>query len=129
MISTNGHKPDLNSFLWTPSGRSHTAVQDIAVRHQNERQTAVIYKFMFKYKGKQHEVQVIAHSDVTRSEIEDRAGVAAENWMRSIDEKEHKRPPTRAEKKQIGKAMNEFLQYAKKRRQSSNKRLYYPGVN
>ena len=62
---------------------SHTAVQDIAVRHQNERQTAVIYKFMFKYKGKQHEVQVIAHSDVTRSEIEDSAGVAAETWMRN----------------------------------------------
>jgi|TARA_R100001086_G_scaffold208411_1_gene124204 translation initiation factor IF-2 len=108
---------------------AHTDVNDIEVRRQNERQTAVIYKFMFKYKGKQHEVQVVAHSDVTTSEIEDRAGEAAKNWMESIDEKEHKRPPTAEERIQIGKAMNEFLLQARKRGESSNNRLYYPGVN
>jgi len=128
MISMNGHNPDLN-FLWTPEGMSNTAVDDIEVRRQNERQTAIIYKFMFKYKGKQHEVQVVSHSDVTRSEVEDRAGEAAENWMRSIDDKEHKRPPTEDERKQIGKAMNEFYLHAKKRRESSSGRLYFPGVN
>ena len=128
MIGTNGHKPELN-FLWTPEGMKHTAVDDIEVRHQNERQTATVYKFKFKYKHKQHEVQVVAHSDVTRSEIEDRAGEAAESWMRSIDEKEHKRPPTEDERKQIGKAMNEFYLHAKKRRESSSGRLYFPGVN
>ena len=129
MTGTNGHKPNLDSFLWTPEGMAHTDVNDIEVRRHNERQTAVIYKFMFKYKGKQHEVQVVAHSDVTRAEIEDRAGQAAENWMRSIDEKEHKRPPTAEERIQIGKAMNEFLLQARKRGESSNNRLYYPGVN
>ena len=108
---------------------SHTAIDDIVVRRQTERQTATIYKFMFKYKGKQHEVQVVAHSDVTTSEIEDRAGEAAKNWMESIDEKENKRPPTAEERKEIGKAMNEFLLQARKRGESSNNRLYYPGVN
>ena len=129
MAGRNGHNPGLDSYIWTPDNMSHTAIDDIVVRDQNERQTAVIYKFMFKYKGKQHEVQVVAHSDVTTSEVEDRAAQAAENWMRSIDEKEHKRPPTIEERAQIGKAMNEFLQQAKKRGESSNNRLYYPGVN
>jgi len=118
-----------SSYLETPDNMRHYDIQDIEVRRQTERQTAVIYKFMFRYKGKPHQVQVVAHSDVTRSEIEDRAAEAAENWMLSIDEKEHKRPPTEDERKQIGKAMNEFLQHAKKRRESSTGRLYFPGVN
>ena len=120
---------DLSGYLWTPDNMAHDAIDDIAVHHENETATATIYKFTFKYKGKEHQVQIVAHSDVTRAEIEDRAGEAAESWMRSIDEREYKRPPTVDERKQIGKSMNEFYLHAKKRRQSSNGRLYYPGVH
>jgi|TARA_R100000049_G_C1872315_1_gene31631 hypothetical protein len=118
-----------SNFLWTPDNMVHNDVQDIAVHHQNETATAVIYKFEFHYKERTHMVQVVAHSDVTRSEIEDRAGEAAENWMKQIDEEDRKRPPTEDEKKQIGKALNEFYLHAKKRRESSSGRLYFPGVN
>ena len=127
-MSMNGHQLELENFLWTPEDMTHTAIQGIEVRHQNERQAAIIYKFKFNYKGKQHEVQVIAHSDVTSSEIEDRAGQAAADWKMSMDEREHKRPPTPDERKQIGKVMDDFLQHAKKRRESSSGRIYFPGV-
>jgi len=108
---------------------AHTAVDDIVVRQQNEVATAVTFAFEFHYKGKAHKVQVVAESDVSRAQVEDSAAKVAEKWMREIDEKESKRPPTEDERKQIGKSMNEFLQHARRRRQSSNGRLFYPGVH
>lgn len=125
----NGHNKELSSYLVTPGGMAHTAIDTLTVRHQNEQQQAVTYKFEFRYKGKGHHVQVIAHTDATRSEIEDRAAAAAESWMLSIDEEEYKRPPTEDEKKQIGKALNEVYLNMQKRRESSNGRIYYNGVN
>jgi hypothetical protein len=124
----NGHNPDLSSYLQTPEGMAHTAVNDIMVRHQNERQTAIVHKFEFHYKGKARIVQVVAHSDVTGSEVEDRAGLAAKNWMLDMDEREHKRPPTEDERKQIGKAINEVYLNARKRRDSSSGRIYFNGI-
>jgi hypothetical protein len=122
-------KQGLSSYLSTPEGMAHTAIDDIVVRQHNEQATAVTYKFTFKYKGKEHHVWVAAHSDVTRAEIEDRAGEAARTWRESIDQQEYKRPPTAEERKQIGKTMNEFYLHARKRRGSSNNRIYYPGVH
>ena len=119
---------DLSGYLWTPDGLANTAIDDIVVRRQNEVATAMTFTFEFHYQGKAHKVQVVAESDVSRAQVEDSAAKIAEKWMAEIDEKEYKRPPTEDERKQIGKSMNEFLQHARRRRESSNGKIYYPGV-
>ena len=120
---------NVSGHLWTPDGLENTAIDDIVVRRQNEVATAMTFTFEFHYKGKSHKVQVVAEADYSRAQIEDSAAKVAENWMKEIDDKEHKRAPTADEKKQIGKSMNEFLQHARKRRESSNGKLLYKGVH
>lgn len=118
----------VSSYLWTLNGVNHNSIDDLtplsAVRPQ-----AQTYKFTFAYKGKNKHILVAAEPGVSRSEVEDRAAKAAEDWMEDLDQQEHKRPPTTDEKKQIGKALNDFLTHAKKRRESGNNTLYFPGVN
>lgn len=125
----NGHRLDLNSYLQLPGGMTNTAIEDFEVRRQNEKQAARGYKFTFRYKGREKRIEVWAHHEDSLSEIEERAAEEAELWMKDLDDQEHKRAPTDYEKKQIGKALNEFYLNAKKRRESSHGRLYFPGVN
>jgi molybdopterin biosynthesis enzyme MoaB len=87
------------------------------------------YKFTFRFQEKQKQILVVCHTDATRDEIEDRAGEAFEDWMEELNQEEHKRAPSKKEKKEIGKALNEFLLSAKRRRESSNGRLHYLGSN
>ncbi len=116
--------------LWTPNGVSHNGTTEVILKMmRTDRPQAHSYKFTFRYKGKEKQILVVTHTDVTASEIEDRAGQAARAWMEELDQEEHKRAPNADEKKQIGKALNEFLTHAKKRGESSNGRLYYLGSN
>ena len=120
----------IGSNLWTPNGVTHTDITDIVpLAMKTDRPQANVYKFTFRYKGKEKQVWVASHMDATLSEIEDRAGAAATRWMQDLDQEEYKRAPTDQEKKDIGKALNEFYLAAKKRRASSNGRLYYEGIN
>jgi hypothetical protein len=128
-VYKNGHGKDLDSYLNIPDSMSHNAVTDIRVQRQNESQQARGYKFTFKYKGRVKNIEVWGHMTDSLSEIEERAAEEAEMWMKDMDEMEKKRAPTEDEKKEIGKAMNEFYLNAKKRRESSSGRLYFPGVN
>lgn len=116
--------------LWTPNGVSQNGTSavvlpelgtDIPQAHQ--------YTFTFRYKGKERRILIVAHPGVSPAEVEDRAGEAFEGWVSDLDQEEHKRPPTEEEKKQIGKAMNDFLLNAQKRRESSNGRIFYQGLN
>lgn len=116
--------------LWTPSGVSHNGISPVVTQPTvTDIPQAHTYTFTFRYKGKEKKILIAAHPGVTRDEVEDRAGQAFESWVYELDQEEHLRPPTADEKNQIGKALNEFLLRAKKRRASSNNRIYYQGIN
>ena len=52
-------------------------------------------------------------------------GNAADSFAEEVRTKYTKRPPTAEERKEIGRALNEFRKYARQRIQSTNRKLYY----
>ena len=69
-------------------------------------------------------VEIMADSGVSQAQIEEMMGNAAEKFMEEVRTKYNKRPPTPEEKKEIGKALNDFRSQALKRSRSTNKRIY-----
>ena len=77
--------------------------------------------------GKVHKqlIRVLADGDTSQAEVEDMMGHATENFVKEVREKYDKRPATQDERKQAGKALNEFLQHRTKRRESTTGKLYF----
>ena len=77
--------------------------------------------------GKEHKmrVQVLADEDTSQAEIEDMMANAAERFLEEVREKYDKRPATAAEMKHAGKALNDFLQYRTRRRESTTGKIYF----
>jgi hypothetical protein len=116
--------------LWTPPGTvQEETIQIGRVNPDVTRDMAFVYNFTFKYKGKVKRLQVCTDDGTSRAEIEDKAAEAAERWRRELDGKDWKRPPTEAEKKDIGKLLNEFHLRNEKVRASSTGKIYFKGAN
>ena len=56
-------------------------------------------------------------------------GRSREQWLEDVRFKDKGKVPTDAERKDIGKQLNEFKKYAAKRRESTNNKVYYSGVS
>jgi hypothetical protein len=115
--------------LWTPTGTALVGV--VPVGNNAETGSAIVaHTIMLKAKdrfGKEHKmrVQVLADKDTSQAEIEDMMGNAAEKFVQEVREKYDKRPPTEGERKEIGKALNDFLQHRTRRRNSTSNKLYF----
>ena len=77
--------------------------------------------------GKAHKqlIRVLANGNTSQAEVEDMMGYATENFVKEVREKYDKRPATVDERKQAGKAINEFLKHRTKRRASTSNRIYF----
>ena len=115
--------------LWTPAGTIPLGVAPVG--HNAETgSTIVAHTVMLKAKdkfGKEHKmrVQVLADKDTSQAHIEEMMGNAAESFVQEVRDKYNKRPPTELERKEIGRAINEFRKYASKRITSTNRKVYY----
>ena len=115
--------------IWTPSGTIPLGVTPVG--HNTETgSTIVAHTVMLKAKdkfGKEHKmrVQVLADKDTSQAHIEEMMGNAAESFVQEVRDKYNKRPPTELERKEIGRAINEFRKYASKRVKSTNMKVYY----
>jgi len=115
--------------LWTPAGAAYQGVVS-AGRNVETGGNIVTHRFVLKQKDKfgvEHKtlVSIVADEDTSQAHIEEMMGNAAESFMENVRTKYDKRPPTPAEKKKIGKALNEFRTHALKRVQSTNRKIYY----
>ena len=119
--------------LWTPQGLSLPAGREESTPVGNNAETG---KKIFKYSvllkakdkfGVEHKqrVEVLADESDSQSHVEDMMAQAAETFLREVKTKYQKRAPTKEERKEIGKALNEFRSYALRRRESTNKKIYY----
>ena len=115
--------------LWTPAGTVPLGASPVG----NNAETGspiVAHTIMLKAKdrfGKEHKmrVQVLADKDTSQAEIEDMMGNAAEKFVQEVREKYDKRPATPEERKHAGKALNDFLQYRTRRRESTTGKIYF----
>jgi hypothetical protein len=118
--------------LWTPVGTAYNGINP-AGRNMETGSQIVSHQIRVEAKdlfGKVHKqiIRVLADDDTSQSEIEDMMGHAAENFVTEVREKYTKRPPTEDERKQIGKALNEYLNNRTKRRESTSNKIYFEGI-
>ena len=115
--------------IWTPSGTIPLGVTPVG-QNAETGSTIVAHTVMLNAKdnfGKEHKmrVQVLADKDTSQAHIEEMMGNAAESFVQEVRDKYNKRPPTELERKEIGRAINEFRKYASKRITSTNRKVYY----
>ena len=118
--------------LWTPAGTAYNGIIP-AGRNAETGSRIVSHQIRVEAKdrfGKVHKqiIRVLADDETSQAEIEDMMGNATETFVAEVREKYTKRPPTEDERKQIGKALNEFLKYRTKRRASTSNRIYFKGI-
>ena len=114
--------------LWIPAGATYNVTAPVGQDTGNG--GVVSHELMVEAKdkfGKVHKqlIRVLADGDTSQAEVEDMMGHATENFIKEVREKYNKRPATQDERKQAGKALNEFLQHRTKRRESTAGRLYF----
>ena len=118
--------------LWTPAGAAYNGIVPVG-RNAETGSRIVTHQLRVEAKdrfGKVHKqiIRVLADDETSQAEIEDMMGHAAESFVAEVREKYTKRPPTADERKQIGKALNDFLKHRTKRRASSSNRIYFRGI-
>ena len=115
--------------LWTPAGVGYRGTAPAAV----SKETGLVIElctFEFKYTdqfGVEHRTTaiIIRDSSMSQAHVEDLAAQSYENFLVECKQKYTKRPPNAAEKREIGKALEEFRRSARKRGQSTNRKLYH----
>ena len=115
--------------LWTPTGALYTGMTP-AGRNSETGGEIVAHRFMLKAKDKfgvEHKtrVQILADETTSQAYLEEMMGNCAERFMQEVREKYDKRPPTLEERKEIGRALNEFNVSMKRRRASTAKKIYF----
>ena len=115
------------STLWTPTGATYKGIAPVGSNIGNR---VVSHELRVEAKdrfGKVHKqiIRGLADSDTSQAEVEDMMGHATDNFVKEVREKYNKRPATSEERKQIGKALNDFLKYRTKRRESTSGKIYY----
>ena len=116
--------------LWTPQGS--TLVSSTAGGRNAETGASIVvhtFRFHDKETGRSTIVKIPADSSISQAHIEDMAAQSLENWLAEVRAKGRKRKPTPEQRKEIGRVLNEFRQYSRRRRQSSSGVLYYRGVH
>jgi len=118
--------------LWTPAGAAYNGIVPVG-RNAETGSRIVSHQLRVEAKdrfGRVHKqiIRVLADDETSQAEIEEMMGHAAENFVAEVREKYTKRPPTEDERKQIGKALNEFLRHRTKRQESTSNRIYFKGT-
>ena len=115
--------------LWTPAGVDYQGIAP-AARSKETGLVIELCTFEFKYTdqfGVVHRTKAIVVRDSSMSEayVEDLAAQSYESFLIECKQKYTKRRPNGAERKEIGKAIEDFRKSAVKRRQSTNNKIYY----
>ena len=114
--------------LWIPTGATYGGI--VPVGQDTGNGGVVSHELMVEARdkfGKVHKqlIRVLANGNTSQAEVEDMMGYATENFVKEVREKYDKRPATVDERKQAGKAINEFLKHRTKRRASTSNRIYF----
>ncbi|MCK5642790.1 MAG: hypothetical protein KAJ19_18420 [Gammaproteobacteria bacterium] len=115
--------------LWTPQGSVPLGAAPVG--HNAETGNGIVkYSVLLKAKDKfgvehKQRIDILADEADSQAHVEDMMAQAAETFLEEVKTKHQKRAPTQEERKEIGKALNDFRSYALRRRESTNKKIYY----
>jgi hypothetical protein len=115
--------------LWIPGGATYSGVSPLG-RNKETGGHIVRHSFILKAKdrfGVEHKtrIEILADDSMSQNQIEEMMGNSAQSFLEEVRKKYTKRRPTAGERKQIGKALNDFRISAAKRRERTNVVRYY----
>ena len=115
--------------LWTPEGSTYVGGEDTGYNVETG-VSIVVHTFQFHdpVTGRSQVVKIPADPDISQAHIEDMAAQALETFLIECRVTDGKKKPTAAQRREIGKQLKEFREYAEKRRESTNNRIYYRGI-
>ena len=115
--------------LWTPPGVTHSRV--VPVGHNYET-GGLIYEYRFRVydevTNRKHEFRVLVDDSTSKAHIEEMVGNAFESWLIDVRMRHSKPAPTPAQRKEIGKILEQIRVNSNKRKESSNGKIYYQGL-
>ena len=135
----NSPNPDLRlpeylHELWTADQAELTDSQVWQPTEEDETPVAC-HVFTVKWKGYEREIRMVAHVDTSLDQIEDAVGAAVERELDDIErrlESKSGKIPVRdlssQGRKEVAAALREWKRYAKRRLASSNRKIYYSGI-
>ena len=105
--------------LWTPQGSTYIG-ETLGVSYKT-------YDFEFHdpSTGKRCPLIIIDDGEMSMAHIEDMAAQALEGFIKECRGLDIKKKPTPEQKKEIGKAVEEFRKYRAKRDESTSNRIYW----
>ena len=117
--------------LWVPPGVTRLT-PSLGGYNVETGSRIVVHTFRFhsaKY-GKTRLVKIPADNSMSAAQIEDMAANALETWTRELEEEAQRKvgkhaPRDAAERKEVGAAIRNFREHARKRRESSNQKIYF----
>lgn len=117
--------------LWVPNGGEYLGSTPIGTNVNGGE--VVSNKIRVQYTDKfgvkhPHLIYVVSDDTTSQAELDHQIGYAIENFIRDSRDKYNKRPATNDERREAGKAIEEFRQHANLRRESTNRKLYYEGI-
>ena len=117
------------SDIWTPHG-SKLVTSQVGGNNAETGESITIHTFHFhdKESGRRSVVKIPADPSPAQAHIEDMAAQAFESWLLEVKLKGKINKPTPKQRKEVGKAIREFREYAAKRRESTNNKIYYKGT-
>ena len=118
------------SDIWIPEGAAYNGAAPLGLTVDTAR-PIVHHTFTFTGKdrwGVTHteRIIVVQRPDEGDGELEQKIGEARDSFKAKLRDGYEKRPPTLAEKKEIGQILNQILGYRNRRRESTNNLIYYP---
>ena len=117
------------SELWLPPGVEHTLTAPVG---RNAETGGGVFEYQFKVHDpvtdRTHQFRVLVDEGTSKAHIEEMVGNAMESWLVDVRRKHNKPAPTPAQRKEIGKILDEIRIYADRRKESSNNKLYYSGL-
>ena len=115
--------------IWVPNGAVHNVTAPLGLSVETAR-PIMHHRFTLRGKdrwGVTHEEKVIVvqHPDEGQAELDQKIGEATESFQAKLRERYEKRPPTIAEKKEIGVIMDQIRLARERRSESTNNLIYY----
>jgi hypothetical protein len=115
--------------IWTPPGVTLSESSQVGM---NTETGSSVYKYSFRVYDevtkRRHEFQVLVDDDTTRSQVEEMVGNAMESWLIDVRMRHSKPAPTPEQRKEIGRILEDIRVHRNKRKESSNRRIYYDSL-
>ena len=117
------------SELWTPPGVTSHVSSPVG---DNAETGGTIEQHVFQVHDpvtdKSHKFCILTDEQTSQAHLEDMISSAVDRWLEEVRQKDHKPAPTAEQRKEIGKILSDIRNNKLKRKESSNNRIYYNGI-